>query len=282
MDQQKTANQKFLELLSQIRYQEPNFSAAQRLVANYVLDNYHMIPFLSIGALAENIGVSSNSIIKFCNQLGFEKFAEFKRIISDHAHTELTSAEKAEEPAQKNKYFAQGLEENIAAIQATLRDRNNQENLSKAVEMITKASHIYISGGFRSFGMAHFFAGSLRCMGLRTQEIRSGTTDYWLQLRTATPEDLVIAFSLPPHNPETVEHLRRVHKKGVPVMVITDDGLSPVIPHSDLAFCCSMPQSYYLPSCSGMLALIDVICHAVSHRNDAEKYKAVAEETQDA
>ena len=59
------------DLLNRIRGQEASFSAAQRLVAGYVLENYHQIPFLSISALAKEIGVSDNTVIKFCNQLGF-------------------------------------------------------------------------------------------------------------------------------------------------------------------------------------------------------------------
>ena len=59
------------DLLNRIREREASFSAAQRLVAGYVLENYHQIPFLSISALAKEIGVSDNTVIKFCNQLGF-------------------------------------------------------------------------------------------------------------------------------------------------------------------------------------------------------------------
>lgn len=275
MSEQKTTNQIFLDLLNQIRFKQSNFSSAQRLVASYVLDNYHLIPFLSISTLAENIGVSSNSIIKFCNQLGFEKFTEFKKIFSDHAHTELTAADKADESAtnQQDTYFAQGLESDTVSIHATLNNPANQENLPKAVEMIMKASHIYIAGGMRSYSFASFLAGNLRYMGLRTHALTCGTNDYWQNLRMATPEDLVIVISLPRHNPENVEHLKKLRKGGVPVIAITDTGLSPILPYSDLAFYCSLSTSYYLPSCAGVLSLIDVISRAVSHQLDQEKFK---------
>ena len=59
-----------LDLLNRIRQEQSAFSAAQRQVAAYVLEHYHRIPFLSISALAEQIGVSNNTVIKFCNQLG--------------------------------------------------------------------------------------------------------------------------------------------------------------------------------------------------------------------
>lgn len=266
---------KFLNILHRIRQEQPNFSSAQRQVAAYVLDNYHMIPFLSISALAENIGVSSNSIIKFCNQLGFEKFTEFKKIFSAHAHEELTTSGLTTEnfSGKTGSYFSQGLEDDTAAIHATLTNPVNMENLPKAVEMITNASHIYISGGLRSAGFASFFAGGLRLMGLKAHELTNGGLSYEQQIRMATPEDLVIAICLPRYIPETVEHIKSLQKKGVPVIVITDTGLSPALPYASLSFCCTMTATYYLPCCAGVLAMVDVICRAVSHQIDANKYR---------
>ena len=72
------------DLLNRIRAQQDSFSAAQQLVAAYVLENYHQIPFLSITALSEGIGVSDNTVVKFCNRIGFDRFAEFKKFISDY------------------------------------------------------------------------------------------------------------------------------------------------------------------------------------------------------
>lgn len=270
-----TSGQVFLNLLNRIRQEQAHFSSAQRQVANYVLENYHIIPFLSISSLSDNIGVSSNSIIKFCNQLGFERFTEFKRVFSDHAHEELTSTGVSTEAfsGKEGKYFSQGLEDDTAAIHATLTNPTNIENLPKALEMITKASHIYISGGMRSAGLATVFAGGLRLLGLKAHELTNGGFTFSQQLRMATPEDLVIAICLPRYIPESAEQLKTLQKRGVPVMVITDTGLSPVLPHADLAFCCTLPSSYYLPSCAGVLSMIDVICRGVSHKVDSEKYR---------
>ena len=52
------------ELLEKIMRGQASFPAAQRLVAAYVLNNCYQIPFLSITALAKNIGVSDSTIIK--------------------------------------------------------------------------------------------------------------------------------------------------------------------------------------------------------------------------
>ena len=158
------------DLLNRIRQKQESFPAAQRLVAAYVVENYNQIPFLSITTLAKNIGVSDNTVIKFCNQLGFQKFTEFKRVFSDYAHSELVMFNKLSETGEgdiENSFFAQGLEEDSAAIHATLTNPVNQQNLPEMLSMLDKAKNIYITGGRGSAIMAALFANMLRYLGYK-------------------------------------------------------------------------------------------------------------------
>lgn len=273
MSPSKMPEKTYLDILKQIRQNQIDFSAAQRQVAAYVLENYHQIPFLSISSLAENIGVSNNSIIKFCNHLGFAKFAEFKRVFSEHAHAELTNYNKTPNPSEENDYFTLQTEEDIAAISTTLGNSANRENLPTALAMIKKAKHIYICGGRRSYPMAHFFATSLRLLGVTAHEVFSGQDDSWDRLRLVTREDLVIAVTMPRYSKEVVSAMKKLQEKKVPTILLTDTGLSPALPYADLAFYCSIPASYYLPTCVGVHALINVICRGVSRQMDADLYK---------
>ena len=273
MNASQTPNQSYLDILNRIRQDQVSFSTAQRQVAAYVLENYHQIPFLSISSLAENIGVSNNSIIKFCNHLGFAKFAEFKKVFSEHAHAELTNYSKPADNAPENDHFALGLEEDLAAVTATLNNSANRENLPKVLAMIKKAKHIYICGGRRSYPMAHFFATSLRLLGVTAHEVFSGQDDCWDRLRLVTKEDLVIAITMPRYSKEVVSAMKKLQERKVPTVLLTDTGLSPALPHADLAFYCSIPTSYYLPTCVGVHALINVICRGVSRQMDADLYK---------
>ena len=268
-----------LDILHPIRQKQISFSAAQRQVAAYVLENYHQIPFLSISSLADNIGVSNNSIIKFCNQLGFAKFAEFKKVFSEHAHAELTSSNKSVEVPAENDLFTIGAEEDIAAITATLTSSTNRENLPIALDMIKNAKHIYIFGGRRSYPMAQFFATGLRLLGITAHEIFSGHDDCWDHLRLATKEDLVIGITLPRYSQDVVSAMKKLQEKKVPTMLLTDTGLSPALPYADLAFYCSIPTSYYLPSCTGVHAMINVICRGVNRQMDANLYKQYKDNT---
>jgi len=266
------------ELLDTIRKEQEDFSAAQRLVAAYVLENYNQIPFLSITTLAKNIGVSDNTVVKFCNHLGYSKFAEFKQIFSEYAHHELVMfnklSETSETPADDNSFFAQGLEEEIAAIRSTLSDRYNRDNLPKLLEMIDRASHIYITGGRGSAMLAALFASSLRYLDLKVHEIPGGSGDYLDRVSMIGQNDMAIVISLPRYTAQVVEGVKLLHRRGVPIALITDTGLSPAHPYADVSFHCAVSSGYYFPCFTGCLSLINTICRAVgaTRKKDAVEY----------
>lgn len=265
------------EVLNQIRQEQGKFPAAQRLVAAYVLENYTQIPFLSITTLAKNIGVSDNTIIKFCNSLGYQKFTEFKRVFSEYAHSELVIFNKLsdyEEQPEENNFFSQGMAEDTAAIQATLNSPINQENLPKLLSMIDNAKHIYITGGRGSAMLAGLFANMLRYLNLKVYEVNFGIGDYLDRLSMIEKEDLVIAISLPRYTAQVVTALKDLHERGIPIALITDTGLSPAHPYADLAFHCTVSSGYYFPCFAGCLSLISVICRAAgsSRKQDAAEH----------
>ena len=122
------------ELLNQIRCKQASFSAAQRLVASYVVENYHMIPFLSISDLANSIGVSNNTVVKFCNRLGFDRFAEFKKFISEYVSQRTTSdliISQKLSLSSDDSFFARGMEETEHQKELYRRKKTEKKQLAQ-------------------------------------------------------------------------------------------------------------------------------------------------------
>ena len=251
-------------LLENIRRKHSSFSAAQKLVAAYVVENSYQIPFLSITQLAKNIGVSDNTVIKFCNQLGYAKFGEFKKAFSACAHTELVMSNKLSESGavDENDFFAIGMEEDLSAIQATLADPANKQALTRLLPMLDKAKTVYITGGRASGYMAGLFVNALRYLGLKVHQVSTDMADYWDRLSMVDQADLVIAISFPRYTAQVVQALERLNAGGIPVVLITDTGLSPAQDHAELVFRCNVSSGYYFPCYAGCLSLISAICRA--------------------
>lgn len=256
------------ELLEKIMKEQASFPAAQRQVAAYVLDNCYQIPFLSITALAKKIGVSDSTIINFCLQLGFDGYGEFKKIFSDHVHSELVMYNKLSSSGAKggeeDSPFSDVMAKDIASIQATLTNSVNADSLKKLLPMMEKASNIYTLGGRTSVFFGGYLAAVLRCLGLRVHTLDGGVNDYLDRISLIFPEDMAIAFCFPRYTALTVELMRDLHERGVPLALITDTGLCPAYPYADVVFHCSASFESYFPCYTSCMSLISVICHAAS------------------
>ena len=259
------------ELLDQIRQAQDNYSPSQKRVAAYVLENYKQIPFESITALSEKIGVSHYSVISFCKSLGYDKFSEFKKCLSKYA-SDLIIYNKLSEGEENsgtkydhNQFFDQALSEDISAIQATLSNPVNRDNLPKLVEMLDTARYIYVTGGRSSSHFAGLFASFLRYLDLKVIDLMPERGDYWDHITMIEPEDLVIAISFPRYTAQVVKSLMDLYHTGIPIALITDAGLSPAQPYAALTFHCDVRSSSYIQCYAGCLSLISAICRAVSN-----------------
>lgn len=269
------------QLLDRIRSSYAQLSPAQKLVAAYVVENSYQIPFLSITKLAGNIGVSDSSVIKFCNQMGYAKFAAFKKKFSGHVRSELVMSNKlsAGDAVLAGDPVTAGMEEDLAAIRATLTDPANRQALERLLPMLKKARHIYVTGGRASGYMAGILANALRYLGLKTHAVEFGVGDYWDRLSMVEPEDLVIAVSMPRYTAQVVEALGLLHKAGVPMALITDTGLSAAHGYADPVFHCAITSGYYFPCYAGCLSMISAICRAAgaSLKEDAARHISTLE-----
>ena len=60
---------------------------SQKVVANYVDENYEDIAFSTLEELAEKIGVSTTTVIRFARALDYSGFSEMQDSIKKEIHT---------------------------------------------------------------------------------------------------------------------------------------------------------------------------------------------------
>ena len=266
------------EIFNLIRGKRALFTGSQTLVADYIIDNFYQIPFLSITALAEKIGVSESTIIKFCNQLGYDKFGELKKIISEHVHSKLIMSNKimqTEQPIGKHSVFYDVMEEEIENIHATMIDQTNREILPDFLSILFKSKTIYVTGGRSSAILAAYFASMLRYLGLKVYDISSGVGDYLDKIAMADPGDLVITICFPRYTSLVVSSMKDLREKGVSVVLITDSVSSPGNRYANMTFYCNVTSNTYFPSYASCISLFSAICRAASIKNRLASSKYV-------
>ena len=185
------------ELLRQIQQSIQNLPQAQRSVAEYVLENYGQIPFLSVTSMAKAIGVSDTTIIKFCVRQGFDGFSDFKKFFTGHVKSEVTMSSTLES-RMRNMSGSNLLDQILACdmknLEDTMKNSINRCNFEPFLDMLDQARNIYVCGLRTSNMQAQYLASSLRVQGYQVIPFQ-GDGHLVDQLCQITPEDLFISVA---------------------------------------------------------------------------------------
>lgn len=264
------------DLLNLLQSRQSEFSPAQKAVADYILKHYADIPFRSISQVAELTGTSEPTVSKFCNELGFSGFSGLKHRIAEHVSQGIHLNDRLQRSAMEvrsSDALVQTADRDAENIRLTLSNPANGEALERLLPMLDQARNLYTIGTRTSAFFSGLLAFKLRQQGLCVNAIELGVNDYMDKLLMVGPEDLVIAFSFPRFARATVKMLRVLKQRGVPIVLITGDGLTPAFDCADLTFTCVMDSSSYVASYSACLSLINAILltRALEHKDQVEK-----------
>lgn len=123
-----------------------NATVTERKIAHYIKENLGKVLHCNLLELAELIGVSDASMVRFCKSLGYKGFQEFKiRVAMEAIPSEQQynpKLQKDDNPEQIcHKIFAT----EIAALQRTLQALD-MENIKRVAELLGSAPRIVFAG----------------------------------------------------------------------------------------------------------------------------------------
>lgn len=257
------------DLLRQIQQSIQDLPQAQRNVAEYVLENYTQIPFLSVTSMSKAIGVSDTTIIKFCVGQGFDGFASFKKRFTQHVQSEVTMLSNLESRLQNmsgNNILDQILAYDLSNLEGTMNNPINRNNFEPFLDMLDRARNIYVYGLRTSNMQAQYLAASLRIQGYSVIPFQ-GNGHFADQLCQITPQDLFIAIAFSRYSNFTVKALQYLSQRKVPCASITDSITSPTYGLADLTFICESKSFCYQGSYVACSSLTNAIITAAATRN---------------
>ena len=90
------------------RIQNMSLTRTDAEIAEYILAHFDTIGFQTSTTLAESIGVSDTSVIRFIRKLGFKGYSEFRAEMNKRAARQIRRSESGLMPGEK---YARSLEQ---------------------------------------------------------------------------------------------------------------------------------------------------------------------------
>ncbi|MFV8782041.1 MurR/RpiR family transcriptional regulator [Microbulbifer sp. SA54] len=183
--------------LAKIRAMRNGMSNHERRIADYLLDNVDAVRSHSSKRLAERIGVSQSSVVKFSQKLGYRGYSEFKLSLTESVartamlpqaiHGDICSDDDVNTVAQK--LIAR---KNLALNETLL--INPEAVLLEAVDKLNSAGRIVLAGVGASSLVAKDLAFKLMKLG-KSVIAESDTHVQVANAATLGSGDLVLAIS---------------------------------------------------------------------------------------
>lgn len=260
-------------LLTEIEERMPTFSKGQKLISNYILENYDKAAYMTASKLGAIVSVSESTVVRFAIELGFAGYPEFQHSLQELVRTRLTSFQRME---VTNSLFGDGdilnkvLMADIDKIRRTL-EEIDRTAFAGAVENIVAAKNIYIIGVRSSSSLAGFLAHNLRMVfdNIKFVQTTSGS-EMFEQIMSIGEGDVMIAISFPRYSKRIINAVDFAKHAGADVIALTDSAMSPIAPSADQLLLAKSDMVSFVDSLAAPLSIINAIVVAVSMKKQEE------------
>ncbi len=214
------------------------FTKAQKKIAAYFLENQLLLSQKSLRQVADEIGVSDASVLRFVREIGYDGYNALKNdlhsIISERVTAGSLSSRfdrRAVLPADQSlaDAFLHTMHE---SIEKAFR-QNNMAVFDQIVERLVTADHKYIVGFRGCSGVAHFFARTLRYVINGVVEVSTADVDTFGLLQGIGEKDVAILLSFVRYYKMDIEVCKMAQERKTKIFLLTDDLISPVASYAD-------------------------------------------------
>ncbi|RZA19499.1 MAG: MurR/RpiR family transcriptional regulator [Lysobacteraceae bacterium] len=225
-----------MSALAKIRSERDRMSAIERRIAGFVLDNAHLLRDYSSQQLADALGISQSSVVKFCQKLEFKGYPDFKLSVNE-AVVRADSGNGGphlEADTRELHLPITGLwQRKTEALEAT-RLINPPELLAAAATAVGKARTVFVIGLGEDDIHARSLALRLSLLGILTVH-NFDPAHMTASLSAATRDDVLLAFSEHGLQPSLCQLARQFRSHQGKVATITRHSANPLRAHADIA-----------------------------------------------
>ena len=246
-------------------------TSAERVVADFILQNSKDVIHMPIDAFAEQAGVAKSAIIRCCKSLGFKGYSELKISLA----MELSQNKKLNYIPYIHPEDQAGdiLDKIFSANVKTLHDtaeKINRTALETVVRLLSEANTIYIYAIGTSAGIAHEFQYRLMQIG-KTALCVSDVPTMKVSTLNIRDGDVAVGISHSGRTIATIEALELAKENGAKTICITSFPGSPITRIADQSLeIYSDEIDYPMEAISSRIAhwsVIDALTIALSARN---------------
>lgn len=243
---------------------DPDLSASNRAIADFLLRNPVRATAWGIEELAANAGTSTATLSRFARMLGLSGFAALRLAMAEELQAVLQPVEKLrglmqahEGPQSGLSAVGDGLQSALAQVRDTVLGLDGVR-LAALARRLTGPGTVYVMGFGLSAHLAAMLALHLQAFCPRLVNVVEfgGTEVAAGRLMNIGAGDVLLVLSFPRYAADAIRLTRYAHERGASTVAITDSLASPLAAVADETLVASAQHAVL--SSSGVSALLVV------------------------
>ncbi len=254
------------------RIRESKLTKTQEKIANYFLKNQERIGNLSSQEVAQEIGVSDASIIRFSRVIGFSGYAELKTYIYgmlvENAFSGLSLSQRMDQNADRYG------KEDAANRYLEISHRNVDnvfrycriEQVEALADRIVSAQRRYIVGLRGCRGIALNCSRILAFMLPSVTCITDGECASISMLQDLAETDVAVLFAFSRYYKVDVKYLEIMKARGTYIAMVTDEAAGALSTYADIVFAVPTENMAFFHSTLGATVFAELLLNLVEKR----------------
>lgn len=259
----------YKDLLNRIQSRFKKLSKGQKRIADYILNNYDKVAFMTAASLGQAVDVSESTVVRFANALGYGGYPKLQKALQESIKTKLTTVQRFEmskELESNTDIYKKIMNQDIENIQRSVEDLD-VANLMDIANKIHKARRVYVLGLRSSSVLAQYLSFYLNFSIDRVNVIPVGALDAFDSVINLSSEDLLVVITFPRYSNQTLKLATYAHENKIPIVSITDSVLSPVAPLSEHVLTAKYDMTTFIDSLVAPMSVINSLILAVGMKN---------------
>lgn len=264
------------DLLNRIKDNYIKLSKGQKRIADYILENYNKVAFMTASSLGGIVGVSESTVVRFANALGYDGYPKLQKGLQESIKTKLTTVQRFElskDIEVDENYIRKIMSYDMDNIRKTM-DVLEEESVQKIGDVIHSARKVFVFGMRSSSVLSNYLGYYLNFIRDDVHIISIGVHDVLDYLvNNLNEDDVLITISFPRYSKRTFEIVKFAKDRGAKLVGITDSELSPLSPLVDYCLYAKYNMNTFIDSLVAPMSLINalIIAISVNHKEEVEK-----------
>ena len=258
-----------MRLIETIAENRNQYTKTERLIADYIINNVLVFTVSSIGGVAEELGISKTSLIRFAKKAGFDGYLEFRRRLQEEEVVAFSPAERFRKLID-SKYLSGNEKIERKEIDNIIQccSKIDEKQLDMLIDKVKTAKRIYTAGLDAASFIAQIMSFRMSIFGYPFMYIDSARVNLAVSMMSAEAEDVLFLFDFPDYNKSYRYVVDYAHEKRMIVVLITDYASHPLAPSADMSFYCDSQTDIFKNSLVAPLYFINHFMSAIIYHDE--------------